>query len=318
MYGLQIRKGKEVKDAGRVKSTDHGTDSWIQWERRRAITERKFRPRVYSVLQNIVKGFTEDIRTNGINHAKNKIDFYLNYTPLYKVLLRLYLESGTREARATIAQLRRQKGLGNSKDYIEAIRTYFRLHLLNKSVIPITQTTKEKVLEIIERGVTEGWGADKTALEITRFCDEWNRSRSLMIVRTETVRSANFTKLETAKRNKFETTKVWITARDERVRGNPLGRFPANKPGKPNHWKLHGRELRLTGDFENGCEFPGDPKAIPSETINCRCTLIFRTKKDSQGNPIPKRNPTPSILENVAAFLTGFTLGQLIDQIVNE
>lgn len=317
MHRLQIRESEKAKNEGRVKGANT-SDAWFEWERRRAITERKFRPKVYKVLQDLVSSFTNDVRSHGLLQAKNKINFHFSYTPLYKLMLRLYLESGTREARTTIRDLNRQKGLGESKDYIEAIRNYFRLHLLNKSVIPITQTTKEKVLEIIDRGISEGWGADKTALEITKFCDDWNRTRSRMIVRTETVRSANFTKLETAKRNKFETVKVWITAKDERVRGNPAGRYPVDRPGKPNHWRLHGKEIGLLGDFENGCEFPGDPKAQAKETINCRCTLIFRTKKDAQGNPIPKRTPIPSILSNITAFLTGFTLGQLIDAIVNE
>lgn len=59
-----------------------------------------------------------------------------------------------------------------------------------------------------------------------------------------------------------KTKKTWYTSRDERVRSTHAG--------------LHGRTIDLFDSFETPSgplRFPGDPLALPGETINCRCRL---------------------------------------------
>lgn len=59
-----------------------------------------------------------------------------------------------------------------------------------------------------------------------------------------------------------KTKKTWYTSRDERVRGT--------------HTALHGETVDLFEAFETPSgplRFPGDPLALPGETINCRCRL---------------------------------------------
>jgi hypothetical protein len=59
-----------------------------------------------------------------------------------------------------------------------------------------------------------------------------------------------------------KTKKTWYTSRDERVRGT--------------HATLHGRTVDLFESYDTPSgplRFPGDPLALPSETINCRCRL---------------------------------------------
>ena len=59
-----------------------------------------------------------------------------------------------------------------------------------------------------------------------------------------------------------KTKKTWYTSRDERVRGT--------------HAALHGRTVDLFESYDTPSgplRFPGDPLAVPSETINCRCRL---------------------------------------------
>jgi hypothetical protein len=44
------------------------------------------------------------------------------------------------------------------------------------------------------------------------------------------------------------------------------------------HRQLDGEKVKVGGMFSNGCKFPGDPDGAPSETQNCRCTLVAALK----------------------------------------
>jgi SPP1 gp7 family putative phage head morphogenesis protein len=55
------------------------------------------------------------------------------------------------------------------------------------------------------------------------------------------------------------TEYVWWTVQDERVRGNPMGRYPN---ARPSHWDRHGKTFLWADAPSDG--HPGDP-------VNCRC-----------------------------------------------
>ncbi|KRE07445.1 hypothetical protein ASE63_22360 [Bosea sp. Root381] len=56
------------------------------------------------------------------------------------------------------------------------------------------------------------------------------------------------------------TEYVWSTSLDERVRGNPEGRYPN---ARPSHWDREGKTFKWSSPPQDG--HPGQP-------INCRCT----------------------------------------------
>ena len=56
------------------------------------------------------------------------------------------------------------------------------------------------------------------------------------------------------------TEYVWSTSLDERVRGNPEGKYPN---ARPSHWDREGKTFKWSGPPSDG--HPGQP-------INCRCT----------------------------------------------
>ena len=74
-------------------------------------------------------------------------------------------------------------------------------------------------------------------------------------------------------------TYTWRTAMDERVRGNPAGRYPTARPshwgaegkvgvyGKPTVWLVEGKEVPRG---------PNDPMEGPSMEIQCRCLAASR------------------------------------------
>lgn len=55
------------------------------------------------------------------------------------------------------------------------------------------------------------------------------------------------------------TEYVWWTVLDERVRGNPSGKYPN---AKPSHWDRHGKTFKWSA---------GPADGNPGEPINCRC-----------------------------------------------
>jgi uncharacterized protein with gpF-like domain len=80
---------------------------------------------------------------------------------------------------------------------------------------------------------------------------------------------------------------IWRTADDERVRGNPSGKYP-NVPKSRNHflrddkeflWKPWGGSEKTRPVNASGKKIPDPPKeGNPGEPINCRCIAepVFR------------------------------------------
>jgi len=58
---------------------------------------------------------------------------------------------------------------------------------------------------------------------------------------------------------------IWVTAKDERVRGNPSGKYPNAKPS--HHW-ADGKEFVLS----EGLTFPSGKTLLPGVDYACRCT----------------------------------------------
>jgi hypothetical protein len=59
---------------------------------------------------------------------------------------------------------------------------------------------------------------------------------------------------------------VWVTSHDERVRGNPSGKFPN---ATPSHFWADGKEF----DLSEGLKFPNGQSLLPGTTYRCRCSM---------------------------------------------
>ena len=255
------------------------SQDWIIYEKIRARFERKFAPKIY---KSIRLQFFE--LANAIEQGKD-ISTMLNLGDMGTTIQNLYVETGAYFARNTTRELGTGvKRFNVSDKWVSEILQYFRLHLLEKAVVPISETTRDIVLNIIQRAQQEGWGVEKTVAFIRRETVELSRIRARLIVRTETGKAANLGKWMAAANFDYATAKRWVTAGDHRVRpqirGGGISRTAAN------HMILNRQVRGLDEPFTNGLQFPGDPNGGPDEVCNCRCTIVFETIKDSQGNPI--------------------------------
>lgn len=243
--------------------------------------ENKYRAKIYSSLNAQTRAAGAYVRENGIKALQADLDRVVPYQPLMSTVQELYGNAGLRAAQMVFSALpnpneeQKAKGqMGISQDWLNRIRNYFRLHLLNKAVLPITDTTKKRIREVLDQANNEGWGADKTAREIED--KEIARKRANVITRTETVRATNLGALVGAAARGLKLVKEWIAVNDNRTR--------------PDHKYLNGqtRDFEKKFETEEGIElmYPGDPDAPAKEVIQCRCVMGFEAQRDENGRLI--------------------------------
>jgi SPP1 gp7 family putative phage head morphogenesis protein len=145
-------------------------------------------------------------------------------------------------------------------------------------VIKVSQTTRDHILQVLEKATLQGWSNDQIVKEILESPEARIevRNRARKIVRTESVRAANYGIQLGANKYEYEVEKEWLSIVDNRIRHS--------------HRNVDGERRSVDGVFSNGLRFPGDPNGSPENTINCRCRLVMVALRDSQGRLIPKRS----------------------------
>ena len=261
--------------------------TWLQFEQRRASLERRYRARLYKALKHQVTQFTTYAKRYGITQAKAMMDSLVPFEGIAEIIKALYIKAGLLQANTVYGEVKRSYlkivGFGFNEQWTQEILQYFQLHLLNKAVLPITETTKRLILRLMSDAAEQGLSVEETVKYILVKSGELNANRARVIVRTESVRAMNYGSMIGAKKSNLVMEKLWITAKDERVRSS--------------HRHLDGVQADMDATFSNGCAFPGDPNGSGRETINCRCTLGYVPKRDENGRLI--RKPTESMRVNL-------------------
>lgn len=129
----------------------------------------------------------------------------------------------------------------------------------------ITNTTRDQIISVVNRGVAEGLGVAETAKLIRETTGGTiAASRAETIARTETHMASQSGSMLAAESLDVPMKKEWISAEDDRTR--------------PSHSEANGQTAKMGEDFVVGgsrLDFPGDPNGDPSEVINCRCVVTF-------------------------------------------
>jgi SPP1 gp7 family putative phage head morphogenesis protein len=250
---------------------------WRGWERRRINLEAKYRGKVYKALKAQVRKFIENI-DRGLVETYVNLDLIQPYENLAGVLQAMYVKGGLYQANVTYGDVRlKYRGFGFNEEWTRLIIEYFRQYILNKAVLPITDNTKEMVRKILSKAIEEGWSVEETVKEIMTKTNDLNKKRARVITRTESVRAMNHGALVGADKSLFVMEKVWITAKDERVRGS--------------HRRLEGKKADVEDSFpDTVLKFPGDPDGEAKDVVNCRCTVGLVPKRDENGRLIRKPN----------------------------
>lgn len=316
-----------------------------EYERRRNALEVKWIPKIRKQLNKIIALYIEQYLKG------NQSTDFIQYHLFYDVLTKIYVDAGSKMAGVQYREIRQmmpkkshkrlisyKKGdynkagvstpnLSTKNQFTDDVIRQLQLAGLNLAQ-KISEGSKKLIKEVIQKGIEEGWGADKIAREIRRVSSDVNKVRSKAIARTEVGRAANVGKILAAKRMEVAMDKTWSSARDNRVRGNPTGKYAKSEA---DHWTMNGQTVDLDEAFTTprGIKMiaPGDPSAPSSETVNCRCSMTFEIKLDPQGQPIPRYyyTPTPNTLrprnligEIAEAITTGVSLGTILRQAIQD
>lgn len=137
------------------------------------------------------------------------------------------------------------------------------------SMARVSNTTKTRINRVIVRGIENGDDRTKIAEDIRRRTGgKVGAARAKVIATTEVHSAANAGELESVKSFDVPLRKEWMSMNDELVRED--------------HQEVDGDEVELDDSFEVGddkLQFPGDPDAPPSQTVNCRCIMVYNERK---------------------------------------
>lgn len=224
--------------------------------------ERMFTPVIFKAIkkqidQYMEKGNIEDIKSD----------------PVFKALEELYLKVGVQWAGKTDRQIRSDLKLPRlsnfSQRFTSVLISQFGKDILNKSE-NITDTTKQSIRDLLVRSVKEQWTIDELARKIKS--PEIAINRAKVIARTETVRAANAASLANVKDKGYIIQKQWLAIIDKRTRDDHK-ELDMKVVDINESWKFKDKN-GITQELK----FPGDPDAPPEQTINCRCTMVYKSK----------------------------------------
>lgn len=251
-------------------------DMWLEYERKRNSFEKKWLPRIRKVLNKQLVLF--------IAEYKKGNPYLFGFEEMLPVLMGLYKEVGGRFGRETFKELRTERkflGIGFNEDFAQDVIERLRMSGLSLAV-NMSNTTMRQITRLLVQATEQNLSLDDTVRLIKREMGAAFEQRARVITRTEVGRAANLGKMSGAVQMGIAMDKIWLTANDERVRRRPRD--------KGDHLELHDKPgIELDETFKNGLTQPGDPNGKPEETINCRCTLVFKAKRDRNGLTIPKK-----------------------------
>lgn len=254
--------------------------------------ENKYVPKVKRELERLYRdglALWQQDRSNdlqGLFFDKAMMDLIIQMYTNSGVAMARYVRKnmpGVREAARQVKadiELPKTGQMGISEQWLIAVREILGRYALEFTT-DILGTVREDMIKIFQQATAEGWGYDKIAQALLRNGLALRRSR--VIARTEVHRGAMAGSIEGAKSLPYEVQKEWISGRDNRVRREPRDRF--------DHRELNGQVRELDEPFmnEEPLMFPGDPKASPGNTIQCRCVVAYIPKRDERGKLIRKK-----------------------------
>lgn len=266
---------------------------------RQKLHETSYRKRFYRYLASVNNAVAKELDKNGFGE---NIDSFLKYETVESIYKRLYLDITLNEADIQWKQIEQLEPERSKKDMIDDLANLFATgesqpislwrRLLNDFVTvriagriaEVNTTTRKRISYLIEKGIEEGLGAREVATLI-RKDRGYNRNRSLAIARTETITAGNQGKWLAAISSPYVMLKKWLPKVDARTR-------PSHADFIDRPWVEMEQLFFVANDFGvlEEARFPCDSTLSASNTINCRCIVIFKIKTDENGRPIRKNN----------------------------
>jgi uncharacterized protein with gpF-like domain len=161
---------------------------------------------------------------------------------------------------------RASSAIGIDREELEATEGLtFQINAFQAETQQWVKKTRDDTLQMWTSNTLRQMAEGKGLPEILSQFDgmvEQRKNHAKMVARTQI---ATFNSLTTKARaqNLGITRAIWRSAKDERVRGNPSGKYPN---AKPSHFALEGVEF----DLAKGAPINGQ-FLLPGTSYNCRC-----------------------------------------------
>lgn len=248
-----------------------------EWKRTLNAIEKRYIGSVRRALQGQINQTVEALKVGGIEYARRRLSSLQFDAPMAEAIQKMHRSVGLMMARRTYNSLEaspvvQKATLGQAAQWLQDIIEYFRVYLLD-SVDTINNTTRDWIRRKLDQGFTQGYSVDEIVREINNR--EYLGHRAEVIVRTESVRAANYGVQKGAETYEFKTVKEWVSVRDDRTRHS--------------HRLVDRQTAELDSSFSNGLKFPGDPEGSAKEVVNCRCAMVINPLRDKDGRLIPKQ-----------------------------
>lgn len=288
--------------------------------------------------KSIVKEYSQDVETG----LKAQVDYFIeeykkdqnakpDFLPMKqmaKAITRIHLAAGGYMARVWKRTIAKRVEKATGKDllrYQYVILQYLKEHFMENAVLPITETTKGEILEVLTKAATQGAGNEWGVTKVVEMLKDIgiDRARIENIVRTESTRASAVGSMAGALDSGILTQKGWGSAQDDRTRRLPRNQFD----------HLHMNEVYVDFDAKfavpgkAGIELldhPGDPTASAANVCRCRCFLIFEPVRDIRGQLIsidqlpPQGRITRYMKDSYDSNITQRDINILINEILKQ
>ena len=265
---------------------------WLKVERLRYQLDVKYSSLFNGAIRKDLKQFASDLKEYGASGALSRMGSYAWSEDMMNIMNKLYKEATIIFAnavyRAIAVNNKKSNQYGFNTEWVdEAIKFLVQYGFL--LVSNMTQTTKAKLQDILAQGLNEGKSIDEIVKEILADNENgYSAMRARRIVRTEVMRASNYASMLAADKHDFEVDKIWIARIDSRTRRIPADMY--------DHVNMNGQKVGWDEDFTSTGKkgdlvfagFPGDPTTPAGFSINCRCTVGFEGRRDSNGRLIRK------------------------------
>jgi uncharacterized protein with gpF-like domain len=261
-------------------------------ERLRYQLDIKYSSLFEGVVKKDLKQFVSDLKQYGAKGALSKMGSYAWNKQMMNIMEKLYKEAaiifGNAVYRAIGINNQKSNTYGFNNEWVqEAVQFLVQYGFL--LVSNITQTTKAKLQDILTNGLNEGKSIDEIVKDILQEGEiSYSAMRARRIARTEVMRASNYASMLAVDKHDFEVDKIWISKIDSRTRRIPTEMY--------DHVTMNGQKVGWNEDFTSTGKkgdlvlagFPGDPTTPAGFSINCRCTVGFEGRRDSNGRLIRK------------------------------
>ena len=241
--------------------------------------EKYWRPKIYQELLDMIKAAgnqpSPEVMLQMLPVSIPKLG-------IASVLRKVYVDAGrvmggyayqALKQKSKERQKARLMPMGQNEELINDIIAYYDKYLLEKAVLPITDTMRDWIRVQVMDGIRRGYSVSTIVRMMLQH--PFPKNRANVIARTETLSAANFGAVQGAKKTGIPFRKVWISSASDRTRRIPRDQF--------DHLTMDGVEVGEDEAFAipmktGGVEMllqPGDKSGSAANVIQCRCAVGF-------------------------------------------